>query len=237
MAANPRLHRGANDRRLYSWAALGIVLIILVGFGRTYYFKQFFDTPALPGLVHFHGLVMSVWVALFVVQTRLVAARRTDLHRRLGVFAGVWACVVVAVGVVTAINGARRGMPSDAPPLEFLTVPLGDMVTFAVLTGVGLYFRRRSDIHKRLMLLASVGFLTAGVARIPLSFIETGGPLVYFGLTDLCLLTCIAYDTVKQRTLHPAFALGATFLIASQPLRLLLSGTDIWLRFATWLVG
>lgn len=62
-------------------------------------------------------------------------------------------------------------------------------------------------------------------ARIPLGFIETGGPLVFFGLTDLCVLARVAYDTVKHRRLHTAFAWGRLFLIASQPLRLWLSGT------------
>ena len=59
----------------------------------------------------------------------------------------------------------------------------------------------------------------------------------FFGLTDLCLLACVAYDSVKNRRLHPAFLWGTLLIIASQPLRLMLSGTDIWLRFATMLVG
>ncbi len=179
--------------------------------------------------------MMTLWVALFVVQVRLVAARRTDLHRRLGVIGGVWAAILLVVGVTTAIAAARRGVPPDPPPLVFLAVPLGDMLMFAILVGTALYFRRRSEIHKRLMLLSCGAFLTAAIARLPLPFIETGGPLVYFGLTDLCLLACVAFDTVKQRRLHPAFGWGLLALIASQPLRLMLAGTEAWLRFATWL--
>jgi hypothetical protein len=116
-----------------------------------------------------------------------------------------------------------------------MAVPLGDMLMFAILVGTGLFFRRRSEIHKRLMLLSCGVFLTAAIARIPLKFIETGGPLIYFGLTDLCLLACVAFDTVKHRRLHPAFGWGVLLLIASQPLRLMLAGTDAWMRFATWL--
>ena len=73
--------------------------------------------------------------------------------------------------------------------------------------------------------------------RIPLEFIATGGPLVFFGLTDLCLLACVVYDTAKHRRLHPAFGWGALLIVASQPLRLILAGTPAWMRFATWLVG
>jgi hypothetical protein len=47
----------------------------------------------------------------------------------------------------------------------------------------------------------------------------------------------VGFDTIKNRRLHPAFLWGTLLIIASQPLRLMLSGTDIWLRFATMLVG
>jgi len=111
-------------------------------------------------------------------------------------------------------------------------------LVFAILIGTALYFRRgRLDIHKRLMLLAAVNLLAPAIARIPLHFIETGGALAFFGLTDLCLLACLAYDTIKNRRLHPAFLWGTLLVIASQPLRLMLAGTDVWMRFATMLVG
>jgi hypothetical protein len=87
------------------------------------------------------------------------------------------------------------------------------------------------------MLLAALNLLPPAIARLPLHFIEAGGPLVFFGLTDLCVLAAVAFDTYKQRRLHPAFAWGALLLIASHPLRILLAGTDAWLRFATWLVS
>jgi hypothetical protein len=53
------------DRRFYSWSAVAVALIVLVGFARTYYLKGFFGTRTLTPFVHFHGLVMSAWVVLF----------------------------------------------------------------------------------------------------------------------------------------------------------------------------
>ncbi len=237
MAVEPSMQRNVRDRRLYIWAAVFIPLLVLTGFARTYYLKGVFGTPALPGLlVHLHGLVMTAWVVLFVVQVGLVSARRTKLHQRLGVLGALLAALVVLVGTVTAIAAAARGSSPGPPPLQFLVIPLGDLLVFAILFGTALYFRRRLQIHKRLMLLTALSLLTPAIARIPLHFIETGGPLVFFGLTDVCVLACVAFDTIKQRRLHPAFAWGTLLLIMSQPLRLMLAGTDTWLRFATWLV-
>jgi hypothetical protein len=234
MATRIRSSAG-KDRRLSIWVAIFIPVVVLAGFARTYYLKSVFGTPALPGLlVHLHGIVMTAWVLLFVAQVWLVAARRTRLHQSLGVLGAVLAALVILVGVATAISATARASSSAA--LQFLVVPLGDLLVFAILIGAALYFRRRIEIHKRLMLVAALSLLPAAISRIPLSFIATGGPLTFFGLTDLSLLACVVYDSVKHRRLHPAFVWGALLVIASHPLRLMLAGTDLWLRFATWLV-
>ena len=238
MAANPTVNQRIRDRRLYTWFAILMPIIVLLGFARTYYLKGLFDTPAIPGLlVHLHGAVMTSWVILFGVQVWLVSSRRVKIHQRLGKIGAVLALLVFVVGVSTGIASAARGATPGPPALQFLVIPLGDMLVFAVLVGLALYYRRKMDIHKRLMLIAAVNLLTPAIARIPLSFIINGGALVFFGLTDLCLLTCVVVDTIKHRRLHPVFLWGTVFVIASQPLRLLLSGTDAWIQFATWLVG
>jgi hypothetical protein len=237
MAINPSIQQGGRDRRLYIWAAVFIPVIVLAGFARTYYLKGFFGASALPGLlVHLHGIVMTSWVVLFITQVSLVATRRVRLHQRLGVFGAILAVLVFLVGILTAIAAAARGASPGPPALQFLVVPLGDMLVFGILVGAALYFRRRLDVHKRLMLLAAVNLLAPAIARIPLHFIETGGALAFFGLTDLCLLVCVVFDTVRHRRLHPVFLWGMLLIVASQPLRLMLAGTDAWLRFATWLV-
>ncbi len=237
MSENSGVIRRGLDRRFYTWVAVAACIIVFTGFAQTYYLKRAFGTPELPALRHIHGLVMTLWFGLFVLQSRLVAVRRTDLHRRVGVFGALLAALVLVLGTMTAIDAARRGSSPGPPPLVFLAVPLGDMFIFTTLAGAGLYFRRRSDIHRRLMLLSTVSMLPAAFARIPLDSIRTGGPLAYFGLADLCVLACVIYDSRMNRRLHPAFGWGALLVMASHPLRLMLAGTPAWMRFATWLVG
>jgi hypothetical protein len=229
--------RGSAGRSLYRRAAIASALIVLLGFGRTYYLKGAFGTPALPGLVHLHGIVMTLWIALFIVQAQLVAARRVDLHRRLGVAGTVLAVLVVVVGAATAIEGARRGVTPGPPPLVFMAIPLGVVVVFAVLVGCALALRRRGDYHKRLMLLASLTVLTPAIARIPLGFIQAGGPLVAFALTDLLVFACVGYDTAKNRRLHPAFGWGVLFFLLSQPARFAIASSPAWMEVARRLVA
>ena len=244
MATAPNVHRRISDRPLYLLAAVIFPLIVLAGFARTYYLKGFFATPALPSLiVHLHGIIMTSWVVLFIVQVTLVAKRRTKMHQQLGILGAGLAALVFIVGILTAMYAAARFVnnpsllpASDPPPLPFMIIPIGDMVIFAVLITAALYYRKRLDIHKRLMLVAAVNLLTPAIARIPLSFIIHGGPLAFFGLTDLVLLVFVAFDTIRHRRLHPAFLWGGLFLILMQPLRIILAPTHAWISFAAALV-
>jgi hypothetical protein len=244
MATSPNLHRRISDRPLYLLAAIIFPLIVLAGFARTYYLKGAFATPALPSLiVHVHGIIMTAWVVLFIVQVTLVAKRRTKLHQQLGIAGAGLAALVFVFGILTGLYAAARFVnnPSllaaaDPPPLPFLIIPLGDMVIFAILISTALYYRKRLDIHKRLMLLAAINLLTPAIARIPLEFIVKGGPLAFFGLTDLVLIGFVAFDTIRHRRLHPAFLWGGLFLILMQPLRIILAPTNAWISFAAALV-
>lgn len=225
------------ERVFYTGMALAVAAVVFAGFARTYYLKPYFGTPSLTPLLHLHGVLFTSWVVLFVVQTTLVAARRVNVHRRLGVAVGAVAVLMVAVGTLTAVVRARVvEVPPGAPsPLVFLTIPLGDMFVFAVLVGAGFYFRRRGDVHKRLMLLATVAILPAATARLPFAFIQQVGPLAFFGLADLFILFALLYDLAARGRPHRATVSGGLLLVASQPLRLLIGGTQAWLSFADWL--
>ena len=107
------------------------------------------------------------------------------------------------------------------------------MLVFAILVGAGFNFRRRPDVHKRLMLLATVSILAAAVARLPFAIMQAG-PLAFFGLTDVFVLACVFWDLITLKRVHRATALGALLIIASQPRGNALRHTRI-LAFAGWL--
>jgi hypothetical protein len=231
--------RSAGERRLYTGAAIVAALVVFAGFARTYYLKSAFGTPELTALKQVHGAVMTAWFALFVVQVRLVATGRTAVHRKVGVAGAGLAALVLVLGTMLGVASARAGVTPipSLSPLVFLVMPVGEMAIFAGFVTAGIAMRKRPAWHKRLMLLSSVAILTPAMARLPFDFIQAGGPLVFFALTDAVVLACIAVDTAKNRRLHPAFAMGIVFVLAMQFGRLALSQTQAWMAFARWLVG
>lgn len=228
--------RRRREHLFYTGMALAIALTVFAGFARTYFLRPYFETQPLMPLLHLHGIVFTSWVALFVLQNLLVASNRTRVHRRLGVLGGALSVLMIAVGVYTALVRAKQGASpvGDVSPLAFLTIPLGDLLVFGSLVGAGFYFRRRPDVHKRLMLLAMISILPAAVARLPLAIMQAGPP-AFFGLTDVFIVACLIYDLLSRGRPHRATLWGGLFIIASQPLRLLIGGTHAWIIFAGWL--
>ena len=225
------------DRRFYGGMALLIAAIVFAGFSRSFYLSRWLDGPTLSPLRIVHGLVFSAWIVLFMTQTALIAGGRRDIHRRLGVPGAVLAAAMVVVGTILAIGNAREGRaPPGVPPLPFLIIPLFDMLVFAPLVAAAVWYRQRSETHKRLMLIATLSLLAAPVARLPVA-LAAAGPLFYFGVVDLLLLTGVLYDFATRRKVHPVYVWGGLAILASQVIRLALSGTDAWLAVAAWLTG
>ena len=238
MQAAPAITRRRRERLFYLGMSAALLITVFAGFAPTYYLRPSFTTAPLMPLLHLHGLVFTAWLVLFVTQTTLVARRRTDIHRRLGIAGGVIASLMIVVGVTTALIRAKQGAtPLPAlSPLSFLVIPLADMFVFAILVGAGFYFRRRPDVHKRLMMLATISIMAAAIARLPFAIMQAGPP-AFFGLTDVFVVACILYDLITLKRVHRATALASLFLVASQPLRLMLGGTNAWLAFAGWLTN
>ena len=225
-------------RRFYVGVAIAVLITVFLGFSRSYFLKAYYGAPELTLLLHIHGLVFTSWVLLFLAQTTLIATDRTDLHRKLGVGGAVLAALVLIVGTTTAILRVKSGRPSPIPgvsPLSFMAVPLFDMVVFAMLIGAGLGLRNRPDTHKRLMTLATIALTSAPIARLP--GVVQAGPPAFFGLTDLFIVAMLVYDLATRRKVHPATIWGGLVIVASQPLRLMISGTPAWLAFAGWLTS
>ena len=228
----------------YTWAAVGTFSIIFAGFARTYYLKILFGTRALPLLLHLHGLIFTLWFALFFIQVRLVARHRVDLHRRLGIIGAVLAPLAACLAIAVSFHAGRRNYLTSPASLTAKVRPLaldfGSSLTFVLLVTAALYFRRRGDIHKRLMVLASCGLLLPGMGRlleiIPLHFLHAGGLWEMVGFTEITPVVCIIYDTVKHRRLHPGFVWGGLALLSSLPVFMAIGSTNGWLNFMKWLL-
>ena len=221
--------------RLYVWAALTCALIAFIGFSRSYYLKSLFAKPALPALLHVHGIVMSAWCLLFVGQTYLVATHRVRVHRRLCIAGAALAILVVGLGgYVTVVATAREVTAHVVRQFHFLFgLNLINLLDFAVLVTAALALRARPEFHKRLMLLATVTLLAPAIARIVLLFTHDGMSQLW--AFDFCILACVVPDIILHRRLHPAFGWGAGMVLSSFHLTIIALHAKWWLPFVAWI--
>ena len=227
------------ERWFFGGMAVALTATVFAGFAPTYYLNAFAERPfALTPLLHVHGVAFSAWMFLLIAQTSLIAADARRVHMRLGLLGAILAVIMTVVGPIVAVERTATGQIADlgAPPLVFLAVPVVGMVVFAALVAAALYYRRRSPAaHKRLMLIATLELVTAGVSRLPV--VSDWGPLGFFAVTDVFVLAIVAYDIVALRRPHAATLWGGAFFIASQPLRLMIGGSPLWRSFADWLTS
>jgi uncharacterized membrane protein YozB (DUF420 family) len=229
---------------LYVVLALAVALVVFAGFSRTYFFREWFGLPGLSKLLKIHGAIMSGWILLFVAQASLISRRRIRLHQRLGTLGAVLAILVVLVGSFVAIRAAQRSglsnetsvARSDVSTLALLAFDIFTLALFAGFVGLALLARRRSDVHKRFMLLACLVVLPFAIVRLPLHFIQSAGPIGSIGIFALFMLPFLLADSVRHRQVHPVLLLGTTVVVLFQFLSLLVGPTHAWLRIAQWLL-
>ncbi len=227
----------------------GCLFLVCVALG----FRQFYlhghnaaggpVTPQIAALVYLHGIGMSAWVLFVIAQSSLIVGGHRRLHISLGIGGALLAAFLLIVGLLTAITSVHY-RPQDfvffGGPRHFLIVPTTDIVGFAVLVAIGLRNRRRAEIHRPMMCLATVFVMTAALFRIP--FIRV--PLVsalkgstfavfapWIPMLTLGLLLGLA-KWLMTRTWDRYFALGWAGIASVCLLQVGIVNTALWNHFA-----
>jgi hypothetical protein len=233
-------NRTLSERRFYSAMAIAILMSVLVGFGRSFFLRPLFPerpSPAEP-IFYIHGVAFTLWIFVFLVQVTLISRAHATAHKKIGVVSAFLVLTMIVLGIMGALTAASRstgfvGIP--VPPLQFLAIPLFDMIIFPAFIVMAYIRRHNAQSHKRWMVLATLNLITAAIARWPI--VDSLGPLAYFGITDLFVIALALWDYRSLGRIHSVTLWGGLLMILSQPLRLIVSGTSGWLAFAQWATG
>ncbi len=161
------------ERRFYAVASFALLVVTAVGF-RAFVlhgesaFGAF--TPQIVGLIVIHGLAMLGWVALLLVQSLLIVTGRRRLHMTLGRLGAGLAALIVVAGLAAGTLSVHfnPALYDDfGGPRYFLAIMVSEMVTFGALVAAGVGYRHRPEVHRPLMLLATLSLMGAALARWP----------------------------------------------------------------------
>lgn len=237
------------DRWIYVFMAVFLITAVLVGFVPDSLAKiaavEAGQRPPFPLALHAHAVLMGSWMLLLLAQTTLMASGRKGWHMQLGVLSMVLAPALVIAGIVLVPTNLRAfiAFADGASPevqaqvqgfLHFMTdialIQIRAGFCFLVLVVLALRARRRdSDLHKRLIILATIVPMPAALDRMPFLYHTLPeSPLT----ADLWPLLCIApmflWDLYRRRSIHRAYWIWAAVMVPTGILINLLWGSEWW---------
>jgi hypothetical protein len=237
--------RRASERKFYSRMALFLVFLVLLGFAPSFYLKGIVPSyprpnPTLPPSVILHGTVFSLWMALLIAQTQLIAGRKHEIHMQLGKLGMLFAILMIPVMYLTAVwQVARNNQPPFTDPLTWTIVPLAVIIPFAVMVWNGWTRRRDVQSHKRLMLSAAIIVVMGpAVARLPIAPPTIGGMTFVLLLGLALFIPLFLWDRRTVGHVHPATRLGFAMAALTVAIPLAVFWFDLpWSKVAARLPG
>ena len=237
------------ERFFYLFAACVFLVIVAIGFQQFYLHGRAPGgvpvTPQIVPLVVLHGVLMSTWILLLIVQSGLIVGGNRKLHMSLGAIGGVVAVLLVIVGISTAIASVHynpEGYKDTWGARRFLSFMLVNISGFGVLSGIGLKFKARPEIHRPMMLLATLFVAgTGGLFRIPyvigptLSVIHS----IFAGWAPMLALgvVLILIKWLMTRSWDRYLAAGFAGAALACLLQVVVSGTAWWNHVAGWVTA
>jgi hypothetical protein len=235
--------------------ALLLLALVFLGFAPTFYLRPVFatiDEPtasrSLPVYLLVHGLAVSSWYLLFAGQAVMIRYRRVALHRLIGWTGIVSACAVVVSGFVVLSRLVPRRLIEGQPVPPGLIEGVGpiilfqtwNLICFLIVVMLAVWFRKRSWLHRRLMLIASIQIIGAALTTNRM-FGATLQSLVPDSISVpliLALLLAFAlpvFDYVSARRVYAVSAVGTSILLAPIVLVPLLLESSVAATLVRWL--
>jgi hypothetical protein len=193
--------------------AVVLLVIVAVGFARSFYFRNILNaghrtSSTLPAYLVAHGIVLTLWFLLFLGQALLASSGRVRLHHSLGIAGAALAAVLFALSMLVVVRSVVR---------ETSLVVIGDialLILFAILVTASIRFRRKPEVHKRLIVIASISIVAPAIARWPGA--QSMLPLSVVVPQLSLYAALVVHDVRSSRRVHPATAWGvASYLVAA----------------------
>jgi hypothetical protein len=230
-----------SGRWFYFSLAVGFAVIAIMGFLPSYFVKIGNHTFTHPAIFHIHAGLYFGWALLNVTQAWLVATGRSYDHRNwglLGIALATAMAISIVLMVITAAKSAEaHGLGIAVKRFQYLNI--SGVVKFAIFFSAAIIFVRRSEVHKRLIVLANSTILGAPMGRLVIltlvpPALRAGPPPTYAILLILVMgysptIAGMLFDWRTRGRPHPVYVIGLVLGLGTGFLVPVISRTDGWL--------
>ena len=224
------------NKYFYFCMSLLIAAVVMYGFSHTVNENLLHATPPRPLILWFHGAVFTAWLGFFIFQSALVRTGNVKLHRMTGWFGAALGVLMPVLGISTAIimhqfefihfhAEAVQLPPTGANP-TFFAIQAVDILSFTVFFWLAIYWRKKPEYHRRLILVATCALTAAAFGRMPMISFAW-----FYACVDTLILLGVARDLIVNRKIHVVYRYALPALIVCQTFAI-----QIWLHHPEWWV-
>jgi hypothetical protein len=235
-----------------------LLLLVLIPLG---FYKSYFSVLLEPksSIVHIHFVLMSLWIAMLIIQPFLIKYKKIALHRLIGKVSYVIlpllliaAWLMIRDSYYHFIAGAKdqylQGLSqlTDDQVLQnaaaYETIAFIYFVWLAVFYLLGILNRRTTAAHSRFMMAAGLAMTGPAVDRIFINVfgIESfpgGLPVETFSfiIVDAILVMLLIRDYRNKKPVKTLWICLVVYLLC-QLLDFAVPGTSIWKNIVAFLM-
>ena len=227
--------------RYFLVASCLALAVTLVGFFKTFILPSARGTFSAPTVIYVHGGLLFLWAAFLVAQSALIQMGKVKVHRLMGFLGlGLLPCVVIstmAVGVFAMKRDLALGKGQTA--ISGLVGTFTAPMIFAALAAAAIIYRRRPELHKRLMLLAMVAILWPAFSRFRHYFPPFAHSQYVFGfaLPESMIVGAMVWEKLTTGRVHVVYRTVGLALIGETFAEVYFFDTSGWRMLANWLAN
>lgn len=222
----------------YFLHSLLICVIVVYGFSRTIDKNLIHPAVSRPPILYLHALIFSGWLVFLILQSVLVRTHNVNWHRRTGWYGVLHGTAIPLVGFPTAVVMARFHLHTlrDTDTVADLLIPFWDMVAFSIPFALAIYWRKRPEFHRRLILTATCALTAAAFGRFPPQILP---PIAFYAGVDMLILLGALRDQIVNRRIHRVYAIGLPVLLLGQAavMALVVGELPAWVKIARAILG
>jgi hypothetical protein len=194
------------DKSLYKKSAFWLILFFVSAvFG---FWKSYYSVPdkSLSFYQHFHGISMTVWCLMLILQAFLIRFKKYDIHRLVGKSSFVVFPILILSTFLLIHFSLGSSGNINSRILYAMSLMVNATLVLIAIFGLGMYFRKDRLTHARYMICTIFPMFTPITDRIIYNYIRPlvslapkieGMPIVpFFGflLADLIVIGLAIWD-------------------------------------------
>ncbi len=230
----------------YFFMSLLIAVIVVYGFSHTIDERLIHAAVPRPFILYLHAAIFFGWVLFFIFQSLLVRAHKVRLHRQIGWFGVALGVAISVLGISTAIIMTRFQffrLHAVEDAVTDLLGPFLDMTSFTIPFALAIYWRKKPEFHRRLLLVATCALTSAAFSRMPLQMLPALPNMLIFiwiyGGVDILIFLGVVRDLIVDGRIHRVYLYVLPALLAAQAVVICMYQYDwhLCVRIARAVVG